>query len=152
MSPSASRAHQRAVMRLAEILIAACPDGFEVLPDIEWRLDHHGVVAQAPRPDLVVVSAADGPIVEAPLLAVEVLSRTDSRRLERHPMSRIQGKYADYGDNGLRHCLEISTSEPAAIMNEYTGSTWQTIAWAEGDEELAVTVPFPFSFHPRDLL
>jgi hypothetical protein len=139
-------------MRLAAVLVAACPEGFEVLPDIEWRLDYHGVVAQAPRPDLAVVSLVDGPVVEPPLLAVEVLSHSDSRRLERHPMSRIEGKYADYGDNGLRYCLEISTDEPAAIMNEYAESAWQTVAWAEDGEELTVTAPFPFSFRPRDLL
>jgi hypothetical protein len=151
LSPSPSRAHQRAVMALAQVLIAACPSDCEVLPDIEWRLDHHGVVAQAPRPDLVVVTRTEGPIIEPPVLAVEVLSRTDSRRLERHPMSRIQGKYADYAQNGLRYCLEIATDQPAALMNVCIDGSWETVAWAEGDDLLAVELPFPFSFRPADL-
>ncbi len=152
LSPSASRAHQRAVTRLVELLIPACPPGFEVLPDIEWRLDHFGVVAQAPRPDLVVVPITDGPILEPPLLAVEVLSRTDGRRLERHPMTRIQGKYADYAENGLPFLLEITTDPPAAIFNQCSESDWETVAWAQGDDVLAFEEPFPFSFRPSGLL
>src|SRR3954467_799500 len=151
LSPSPGRAHQRAVRELGMILHGSCPEGFEVLPDIEWRLDRGGVVAQAPRPDLVVVGVADGPIADVPLLAVEILSSSDHRPLERSRLTRLEGKQLDYAQNGLEHLLVVSTAGPWVQLLTPAPGGWTEVASAERDELLAVTEPFVLSFRPQDL-
>lgn len=155
LSPSPSRAHQRAVLKLALVLAGTCPDGFEIIPDIEWRTDRQGLVAKAPRPDLVVVPVSDGPIDTPPVLAVEVLSPSDRKPLERSAMARIGGKQIDYAESGLRHLMLVSTelSEgPWAQLLAPTGSGWETVAFARAGETFATSEPFAFSFRPLDLL
>ena len=72
LSPSPSRVHQRAILRLQIILQDACPAGYEALSDLEWRFDDRGRVAQAPRPDVLVVpTGPTGPVKDPPLLVVE---------------------------------------------------------------------------------
>lgn len=151
VSPSPGRAHQRALIELGMILRESCPEGFEVLPDIEWRLDRGGVVAQAPRPDLVVVRVADGPIADVPLLAVEILSRSDHRPLERSRQTRLEGKQLDYAQNGLKHLLVVSTDAPWVQLFMPAPGGWAEVASAERDELFSVTEPFAFSLRPRDL-
>lgn len=150
LSPSPGRPHQRALRKLLFLLSEACPDGFEVLPDIEWRLDYGTRVAQAPRPDLVVVPLAEGPI-SAPLLAVEILSKSDNRPLERSRLSRLEGKQLDYAENGLAHLLLVSTAGAWAQLLVPVKGGWAELVSAEGDDRFSVVEPFAFEFRPSDL-
>lgn len=155
LSPSPSRAHQIAVVALIMLFEQMLPDTFRVVPDIEWRFDVHGFVAKAPRPDLVVVPRADdGPLVDIPILAVEVLSPTDHRPLTAHPMLRVDGKILDYAANGLRHYLEISLGDvsTARLVTLELNGSGRVVHSAEGDELFEVNEPFAFSFRPSDLL
>jgi Uma2 family endonuclease len=151
LSPSPGRPHQRALRELLRILSEDCPKDYEVLPDIEWRLDRRGVVAQAPRPDLVVVRTTDGPVTEPPLLAVEILSRADEHRLQRAPMSRLAGKQLDYAENGLQHLLLVTTQEPEAQLLVPTAGGWDVVATAAGSETFLTREPFALTFRPIDL-
>lgn len=158
LSPSASRAHQLAVFRLARILDDACPDGFQVIPDIEWRLEVAGLVAQAPRPDIAVVRAGGGPIVEPPLLVVEVLSPSDEQWFPGHRIARVDAKVLDYAAAGLRHYLEVDLRGPSVVLYELSVGVnthrvrTKTIVLAGQDQELRATEPFSFSFWPRHLV
>lgn len=151
LSPSPGRAHQRAVAKLGTILQGSCPEGFEVLPDIEWRLDRGGVVAQAPRPDLVVVRKVDGPIADVPLLAVEIVSRSDHRPLEHSRLTRLEGKQLDYAQNGLKHLVVVSTNGPWVQLLTPAPGGWAEVASAERDELFSVTEPFAISLRPQEL-
>jgi Uma2 family endonuclease len=151
LSPSPGRAHQRALRKLLRVLEDGCPEAFEVLPDIEWRLDRGGVVAQAPRPDLVVVGKVDGPIADVPLLAVEIVSRSDHRPLERSRRTRLEGKQLDYAQNGLQHLLVVSADAPWVQLLTPAPGGWAEVASAERDELFSVTEPFAFSLRPREL-
>jgi Uma2 family endonuclease len=148
LSPSASRRHQRIVLELAVLLRTACPNDHEVLLDIEWRLDERGIVAQAPRPDVLVVPVADESVVEPPLLIVEVLSDSDRQRLIGRDLSRIDGKIADYQSNGLRWYLEVVPDMTVVLVDLAQN---RVIAQAAGDELFTTTVPFPFQFRLSDL-
>jgi Uma2 family endonuclease len=151
LSPSPGRAHQRALRKLLRVLEDGCPEAFEVLPDIEWRLDRGGVVAQAPRPDLVVVGKVDGPIADVPLLAVEIVSRSDHRPLERSRRTRLEGKQLDYAQNGLQHLLVVSADAPWVQLLTPAPGGWAEVASGERDELFSVTEPFAFSLRPREL-
>lgn len=156
LSPSPSRRHQRAVKKLLAILDAQCPEDHEALPDLEWRFDERGFVAMSPRPDIVVTPRADdGPLTDAPVLAVEVLSPSDRRPLIGSPVLRIDGKILDYCENGLRFYLEISldTGYPSVKLFELRqDGTGSLLHEAAGDEQFESDVPFRFSFRPADLL
>lgn len=103
LSPSASRAHAFVQWRVQQALALAAPPGYEPISGLEWRLANEPIVASAPVPDVMVVAEA-GDL--APLLAVEILSPSDKRRLA-DGMIRIEGKRADYAAHGLAHYLEI---------------------------------------------
>lgn len=151
LSPSPGRPHQRALRKLLAVLSESCPAGHEVLPDIEWRLDRESRVAQAPRPDLMVVPIDDGPIREAPLLAVEILSTSDHRPLERSRLSRLEGKQLDYAENGLQRLLIVSPAGPWAQLLVPVKGGWAESASAEGDEMFSAADPFVIEFRPVDL-
>ncbi|HXW78567.1 MAG TPA: Uma2 family endonuclease, partial [Acidimicrobiales bacterium] len=73
VSPSAAPRHGEAQALLTALLVAAAPPGFVVLLDTEWQVAAQGLVAAAPRPDIVVVEAAaianDTKLASAPVLA-----------------------------------------------------------------------------------
>jgi Uma2 family endonuclease len=155
LSPSASRLHQRSVRKLILILDKACPSEFEVFPDLEWRLDREGFVAQAPRPDILVAPKNNDPIHAAPLLAVEILSPSDTDTLTYSPMTRRDGKIRDYQSNGLRYYLEVAPG-PAGSGDDVTVTLYDLVEnsaeASRGTSEFITEVPFPFRFVPNDLV
>jgi Uma2 family endonuclease len=150
LSASPNRSHQNCVTGLILALAPHLPEGYQTVPDLEWRLDHEGYVARAPRPDLIVAPKSQEPITAPPLLAIEILSPSDDRPLEFEGthLSRIAGKVLDYRQGGLRWYLEISLVEPYVRLVDLT--TDRLIAKAT--DEFSTEVPFPFGFRLSDLL
>ena len=98
VSPSAPPRHGAAQAVLTALLVAAVPPGLVVLVDTQWQVSQSGLVATAPRPDILVVEAAaiagDTRLTSTPVLAVEILSQSDSHLLERG------GPATDRGETG----------------------------------------------------
>ena len=96
VSPSAPPRHGAAQAVLTALLVAAVPPGLVVLVDTEWQVAQSGLVAAAPRPDILVVEAAaiadDTRFTSTPVLAVEILSQSDFHVLEPAGRPRIEAK------------------------------------------------------------
>lgn len=153
LSPSPSSAHQYAVMELAFLLRDFLPAGHVALSDLEWRFDQHGLVAQAPRPDLLVVPRDRGRLVAPPLLVVEVLSPSDRRPLVDNPLLRIDGKIEDYARNGLRHYLEVDLDTGSAKLLRFDPpKPYRQVASAVNHEWFETDEPFRFGFRPSKLV
>lgn len=155
VTPAASVDHGRVQVRLAVILASLAPPDYEPISGVEWRLDAGGVVAMAPQPDLMVVprSARGLSIDRPPLLAVEILSPSDSQRLA-NGMTRREGKLADYAVNGLADYLEIDlvTPGPVATRYELRDGVLVPTGIAGGTTLLLATRPFVYEFAPSALL
>lgn len=155
VTPGTGLPHGRAQSRLTVLLAAAAPAGYEPVSGIEWRLDVGGVVAMAPQPDIMIVplSAEGLAILQPPLLAVEVLSRSDHTHRLANGMTRREGKLADYGANGLQDYLEIdlSTATPVAVRYELHEGRLVAVDRAAGTVLLRAPRPFTYEFRPSDL-
>ena len=154
LSPSPSRRHVNLQMDLAVGLQSAVPAGFETIFGLEWKLTAGGIVAQAPQPDLIVGPRSDEPVVDPPLLAVEILSSTDLHRLENQAMTRIEGKRLDYAANGLEHYLEIEPEPPFVRVRRYELRAGQLHVVAEfgGAYVVRADVPFDYELNLAELL
>jgi Uma2 family endonuclease len=151
MTPAPGSQHGLVQARLIVDLSPFVPSGFGISADSEWRLEERGWVAQAPRPDLMVIPLRPDPVTEPPLLAVEILSPSDHRRLERSELTRIEGKRLDYAQAGLQHYLEIDLDVPFVRRFEFTTGP-DPVDVAEGDEVLRAGEPFPYEVCPGALL
>lgn len=155
VTPAASVDHGRVQVRLALILASLAPPDYEPISGVEWRLDTAGVVAMAPQPDLMVVprSARGASIDQPPLLAVEILSPSDSQRLA-NGMTRREGKLADYAVNGLADYLEIDLMRPGPVATRYELRDGLLVPTgiAGGTTLLQTTRPFAYEFIPSSLL
>jgi Uma2 family endonuclease len=147
LSPSASRAHAFVQWRVQQALALAAPPGYGPISGLEWRLANEPIVASAPVPDVMVVAEA-GDL--APLLAVEILSPSDKRRL-RDGMTRIEGKRADYAAHGLAHYLEIDLALRTVEVYRLENGSLTSLAVARGSEEVRVPEPFPYRLVLDDL-
>jgi Uma2 family endonuclease len=156
VTPGTGVDHGRAQSRLTVLLAAAAPRGYEPVSGIEWRLDVGGVVAMAPQPDIMIVPRdARGPaILELPLLAVEVLSPSDTSHRLASGMTRREGKLADYARNGLKDYLEIdlTTATPIAVRYELRRRSLVEVDRAVGTAVLRVDRPFSYEVCPFDLI
>ena len=124
VSPSGPPSHGAIQLAIGAVLAAAAPPELVVLVDTEWQVARGWLVAAAPRPDLLVVAAADIAndikVTAPPLLAVEILSQSDFHLLERAGRPRIEAKRDDYARNGLRHYLEVLlTPERVVRLDRY---------------------------------
>lgn len=153
LTPSPGVPHAFAATRLARMLDAHLPAGLELAQGVEWRLATGGWVAAAPIPDLVVVDATIERITDPPVLAIEILSRSDSARLVGTPMTRIEGKLEDYADNGLKHFLEVDLLADPVAVHRYERVHGRLVAVdvSEGEEVLVSDVPFPYEIQPARL-
>jgi Uma2 family endonuclease len=143
-------AHQFAVFRLGVRIHAAAPPGLHVLTaPLDW------VLWQVPsltlrQPDLVVVndSQLEGArLLTAPLIVVEVLSPTTRA-------ADLRDKRAEYARAGARHYWIVDLDKPSieALGLDPTTGDYRPAAFAEGDQPLAVTTPFPVTVTPSELL
>ncbi|HVX46679.1 MAG TPA: Uma2 family endonuclease [Mycobacteriales bacterium] len=143
MSPSGRRKHQRAVTRLAHLLINAAPDHLEVLVA---PLD----VAAGPRsqvqPDVIVLpqDETERP-VPPPLLAVEVLSPSNRRH-------DLVAKRNLYERAEIPSYWIIDPDEPSlTVLTHRDGALVQT-AKAVSDETLVLDQPYEVSISPAALV
>ena len=150
--------HGAVEVALGEIFRRAAPPGMVVMSNVEWRLPEKGLLAAAPRPDLLVAAIADvqldHPLTRPPVLAVEILSASDFHPLERSGRPRIVAKREDYWRYGLLHYVEVSMVEGEVVVERYeraTGSL-ERVARAAGEETLSSDEPFPYRIVPASLL
>lgn len=143
---------------LSELFRRAVPRGMVVMTDVEWRFPERGLLAGAPRPDLLV-AAIDGlefdqHLTAPPLLAVEILSGSDFHLLERSGRPRIVAKREDYWRHGLLHYLEVSMVDGEILAERYEpgADSLQRVATATGEEQLVAERPFPYRIVPAALL
>jgi Uma2 family endonuclease len=149
LTPSPNADHGFAQSALFRSFDVNLPPGFEIVQGLEWRLAFGGVVAAAPEPDLMVVRREPDLKVSTkpPLLAVEVLSQSDSELLPTG-LRRIEGKRLDYAANGLEHYLEVeSPGDPKkrhVRRYELRKSELVVVAEARGTDQLLSDVPYPY--------
>ena len=159
VSPSGPPSHGTMQSAMAAVFLAAVPPGLIVLTDTEWRVALGGIVAAAPRPDVLVVAAVDIAddvvLTSTPVLAVEIVSPSDFHPLERASRSRIDAKREDHARNGLRHYLEVSLTPDRVVrldLHELRDNRLALSASAEGAIALDVDEPFAFRVVPEELL
>jgi Uma2 family endonuclease len=154
VTPAASMLHGLVQQSLGALLRPQLPAPLRVYSGVEWRFDEQGIVAMAPQPDLVVARRKVLELTHAPALAVEILSPSDANRLERSPVSRIEGKRLDYADRGLRDYLEVDLSgqEPILIRYELQDGDLMEVDRAVGENVLVADRPFAYSLRPSDLI
>jgi Uma2 family endonuclease len=153
VTPAPATPHGRVQRTLTGAFHRLVPGELEVFVGQEWRLVVKGMVAMAPVPDLIVVPLGTDQVVGAPLLAVEILSRSDRRRLE-SGVRRIEGKRSDYAAHGLADYLEIdlTTAVPTAIRYELHDGVLVEVDRAEGDKRLTAARPFAYELVPAELI
>lgn len=150
VSPSPTRAHQRAVVNLCRRLADECPPQFEVLVA---PLDFQPTNRRSARPDVLVVSRDDPDdkaLHRPPLLVAEVLSpstKTKDLLLKKHL----------YETSGVPHLWVVDpgldkTGTPAVTVYARVEVTYQEGRTVRGAETLEVEEPFPVRVCPIDLI
>lgn len=147
VTPGPVTAHQRAALRLAVLLVAACPDRLEVfVAPFDVRLADDTVV----QPDVLVARRDDltrTNLPTAPVLAVEILSpstRGNDLLLKKDRLERAG-------------CASYWTVDPAdkghlLAWDLAAEGRYQQVADVSGAESWTSALPFPVTFSPRDLL
>jgi Uma2 family endonuclease len=146
VSPSPTRAHQRAVTRLLRIIEPALPPGLEVLPGpLDWVLRRDPLTIR--QPDLVVSNSEDAsPRLEhPPLVAVEILSETSRER-------DLVTKRAQYARAGLSWYWLVDLDLPQIAVLQNVDGLFRDHASATGDDRLQLTEPFEVVIRPTDLI
>ena len=150
VSPAPATNHQRAVVRLCVLLVAACPQDHEVfVAPYDWRPDPRSSL----QPDLLVVArglAGDKNLQQNPTIVVEVLSPT-SRRYDRLLKS---SRYAEAGVP--QYWIvdpESPTAEPSVEVSDLddTGA-YRLTGSATGGAELTVAAPLAVTVTPEALV
>jgi Uma2 family endonuclease len=139
VSPSPGQPHQRAVVRVAALLLTA-----EIPPARTLVAPYDVTLGPARRlqPDVLVLATPEAP---TPVLVVEVAS-TSSRRYDREEKRRA------YAEAGIPSYWLVDVDDPAVEVLTLERGRYRTTASASGDAELALTSPFPLRLRPTDLL
>ncbi|WP_040517390.1 Uma2 family endonuclease [Gordonia neofelifaecis] len=144
VSPAPGLRHQRAVVRLCVALVAACPDGTEVLTaPFDVVLGPDTVI----QPDLLMARTADltdRELAGPPLLAVEVLSpstRGIDLLLKKDRLARAR----------CPHYWVVDPLRPAITAWRLVGADYVTVAEVMGDDEFRATDPVDVVLVPADL-
>ncbi len=146
VSPSSTKLHQRAVMRITLLLATACPPELEVLPGpVDVVLGPATMVA----PDAVLARTADmdGKRFEdaLPLLVVEVIS----------PSSRLMDpntKRAAYEASGVEGYWIVDPVEPSVRVVRWIGESGTDEQFVSGDDTLALDWPVAVELCPARLV
>ncbi|HET8681738.1 MAG TPA: Uma2 family endonuclease [Micromonosporaceae bacterium] len=150
VSAAPGRLHQRAVLKLATLLLAACPEKLEVLvapfavalgDDTELQPD----VLAGRREDLT-----DRALVAAPVLAVEVLSPS-SRLFDTHVKRE---RFERAGTPAFWVVDPVAVPDQARLVAwELVGAgRYRQVADVLGEAELRTQVPFELRVVPADLV
>jgi len=144
---AASGPHQVAAMRLSLMLIANCPDGYEVVQSpIDWILwdEPHATVRQ---PDVVVgrlEQLLHAPLTEPPLLAVEIISNSS---VERDTVA----KRNDYARAGCPHYWLVLPSRTEIVRLRLDGDAYVEIGRINGTKPVTVDEPYSITVDPSRL-
>lgn len=151
VTPAPDTVHRRAQGELFVALRGAVPVDWEVLFEPEWRLERGGVVAMAPQPDLLVVHRYE-PHEYGPLLAVEVLSPSDRRRID-DGRTRREAKMDDYAAAGLNDYLEVDPTTDDVTVVRYESHDGRLVEAdrSVGQELLVSQRPFLYRITPVSL-
>ena len=145
-SPVPSYLHQRVVFRLAQVLDAACPPEFEVLPGVGVNINRY----QHRVPDLAVVRADSlGTVFQErpPVLAVEVASP----RTRLYDRNRKKDVYEQFGVVSY-WIVDPDPGRPELTVFELRDGTYQRAAGVAGDEAFRAARPFPVTVTPSALV
>ncbi|WP_322779179.1 Uma2 family endonuclease [Frankia sp. Cas4] len=140
VSPAPGYDHQRVVIRLGAILLAAeqglkrtLVAPFDVPVSLKKRF----------QPDVLVLPDRE---TRLPLLAVEVLSRY-GRRYD------TEEKRVAYQNAGIRSYWIVDPKVPSVTVHLLGGNgCYDVVATIRGDEPCELAEPFPVAFRPADLL
>ena len=137
--------HQRMSLRLAVLLLGACPEGLEVLTaPFDVVLSPRTVVV----PDLIVARSGDfteEDLPRAPLLAVEILSPS-TRRLD------LTLKRDLYAEAGTAAYWVLDPQVPSITTWTLRGGTFEQTGYAAAADSLTADLPFPVTVCPGDLV
>lgn len=145
VTPAPSPRHQVVVLNLAIALAEASPPELRVLTaPLDVALADDTVL----QPDVLVARRSDfseRDLPVTPLLAVEVLSPS-TRLID------LSLKRARYQAAGCPNYWVIDPEDPAITAWELRGGEYVEAAHAEGDDQFAVTEPYPVALVPRQLV
>jgi len=144
VSPMARRRHQLACQQLGVLLNGACPPnlfafGLAINVD-DPDATHFEPDVTVVRRELVTVENGD-----VPILAVEVRSPSTAGRdavLKRREYARL----------GIASYWLVDVDVPSIRVLELVGDDYVEVAYAEGDDAVEVTRPFPARVVPAELL
>jgi Uma2 family endonuclease len=144
VGPMARRRHQWGCQRIGDVLKAACPPRLSVFP-LPINVDDPD--ATHFEPDVTVVRR-EFTLVEngdIPLLAVEVRSPSTAGRdavLKRREYARL----------GIASYWLFDVDVPSLRVLELVDGDYVERAYAEGDQQVSVTLPFPVTLDPARLM
>ena len=145
VSPSPVHLHQRAVLRTALMLEAACPDDLEVLcAPFDVALADDTVMV----PDVIAARRADYTLKDlptAPVLAVEVLSPS-TRRFD------LMVKRSRFEAAGCASFWVVDPDEPRLVAWDLHDDVYVEVANVVGEEVFEATNPYPVVIRPADLV
>jgi Uma2 family endonuclease len=145
VSPTPGRRHQRALVRVAELLDDACPDELAVLwPPFVVRPDDWTEL----RPDVQVAWDEDlrGELVlDAPALVVEILEPTTA-------LNDLNNKKAAYERMGVPSYWLLDPIRPSLLAYELADARYRRVARVCADEEFSTSTPFPLRVVLTELL
>lgn len=145
VSPPPGRRHQRALVRLGELLDETCPEELAVLwPPYVLRTSADTEL----RPDIQVAwddDIADEVVFDAPELIVEVVD----------PASTINdrnNKKAAYERLGVPHYWVLDPSRPSMLVFELVDEAYEQVTEVVAEEPFETEEPFPVRIVLTDLL
>jgi Uma2 family endonuclease len=145
VSPPPGRRHQRALVRLAELLDDACPEELAVLwPPYVIRTSLDTEL----RPDLQVAWDEDivGEVVlDAPELVVEVVDPNTT-------INDLNNKKAAYARMGVPHYWVLDPVRPSLLAHDLDGDGYREVACVCAEEPFEVDDPFPVRVVLTELL
>ena len=146
VSPAPSYLHQRVAFRLSQVLDAACPPEFEVIPGVGVNINRY----QHRVPDVAVVRADSMETVfqvVPPLLAVEVASP----RTRLYDQNRKKDVYEGFGIVSY-WIVDPDPDKPELIVFELGDGRYRQVARVAGDEAFRAALPFPVTVTPSGLV
>jgi Uma2 family endonuclease len=145
VSPSPVPVHQRAIVRLTVLLVAACPADHEVfVAPLDWQPDQRTSL----EPDLLVVRKdriGEKNITQTPTLVVEVLS-PGSARIDR------MIKFSRYAEGGIGQYWIVDPREPSIQVFTLVDGAYVLLTQANGEQPCSIDGPVPVTVVPVDLV
>jgi Uma2 family endonuclease len=145
VSPPPGRRHQRALLRLAELLDDACPEDLAVLwPPYVVRMADDTEL----RPDLQVaweVDIEDEVVLDAPELVVEVVDPSTT-------INDLNNKKAAYARMGVPHYWVLDPARPSLLAYGLDGACYRRVTKVCAEEPFETGAPFPVRVVLTELL